>query len=68
MFTIYQRPSDYPDHYVVRKWFSGPGEARPDATVRLASSLEEARGMVPCECVRLERHQDDDAVIVETWI
>lgn len=68
MATIYEHPSDYPDHFVVRVWEVGAKDMRT-AGVHLANSLEGARRMVPHRfdyCI--PRDETDDPVIVETWI
>lgn len=67
MFTIYERPKDYPRHFVVRKWTSTAGEPSP-GECQLADSLDEARKLVPWQCIRLDRMAADDPFIVETWI
>lgn len=67
-YTIYDHPRDYPDSWVVRRWQvvgAGPVDA---GVVALAPTLEEARQAVPPGLVCLERSQDDDLTIVETWI
>lgn len=71
MATIYDHPSDYPDHFVVRiieVGPTGPGNMR-SVGVHLADTLEGARRMVPSQFdYRLPRDPSDDPVIVETWI
>lgn len=66
-WTIYNRPKDYPDGYVVREWIIEHNGAKP-GEARTAPSLEAARELVPPGCVRLERSEGDDPVIVETWM
>lgn len=67
MFTVYDRPLDYPGHYVVRRWFAQAGKLTADVVPRLASSLDEARAMVPPYLHRLPRGEGDDAFVVEVW-
>jgi hypothetical protein len=69
MYVIYQRPRDYPEHFVMRRWAiaGGAAEADKDYFV-LAETLDQARQSVPPYCVRLERDPSDDPVIVETWL
>jgi hypothetical protein len=70
MWTIYDRPLDYPSHVVVRRWFvvRGNSEPVPDVVPRLAGSIAEARGLVPPHRYRLGRQDGDDPFVVETWL
>ena len=63
IWTVYDHPRDYPDHYVARLW---RGET-PTETVLRASTLAELHAMLPAGLARLSRMEDDDPVIVETW-
>lgn len=65
MWTIYDHPSDYPRHYVVRATIVG--RSVPSERVQLADTLEEARALVPDGLFCLARSPGDDPVIVETW-
>ena len=65
LWVIYDHPNDCPDRYVARLWY---GET-PSTLAVTSKKLEwirdemERRGFV---CV--PRSEDDDPVIVETWI
>jgi hypothetical protein len=67
LYTIYDKPEDYPRHFVVRSWNADKTgvEAGP---CQLADTLEGARALVPVGMVNLGRVEGDDAKIVETWI
>jgi hypothetical protein len=70
-FTIYERPKDYPDKFVVRRWAIIHGQPQPQPEGKawaVADSLEMVRGSLPPGLVRTERHPEDDPVIVETWV
>jgi len=69
-WTIYEKPKDYPEHFVVRKFSVYPGNPVPIPAAEpvLAPSLEEARKFVPEGHTRIPRDQKDDPVIVETWV
>lgn len=71
-WTIYDHPTDFPEHWVVRAWRVEAGrEPRPGHTALLAETLEEARSLVPIERLRLHRMEPDphdDPTIAETWI
>jgi len=38
LFTIYERPRDYPKHYVIRRWEADVFGARPTQWMRLANT------------------------------
>lgn len=67
MFTIYHNPRDYPGMFAVRRWTEHLGEPQP-GDVHLASTLEEARQLIPEGLHNLGREPSDDPAIVETWI
>jgi hypothetical protein len=68
MFVIYERPRDYPDKYVMRRWEITHGGSRPTDYFVLADTLEEVRRAVPPWCVKLFRDAQDEPQIVESWI
>ncbi len=66
---IYERPDDYPRHFVVRHFRIEPGQAVPLDVVGLADTLDEARRLVPPTAdICLGRYLHDAPTIVETWI
>lgn len=68
-FVIYDRPIDYPQTYVVRRWVLAGGECVPTDDHWLAPTLEVARGYVPSSAtVHLPRTEGDMPAIVETWV
>lgn len=68
IWTIYDHPTDYPDHFVVRKNIIGPGRVWADLKCRLFDTLEAARESLPPHLTRLHRDQHDEPQIVETWL
>jgi hypothetical protein len=66
IWTIYERPTDHPLHFVVRMWF---GET-PDPRAGLCATLDIARELVldAGGSVRLARAPTDAPCIVESWI
>lgn len=66
-WIVYERPLDYPRHYVVRRHEIGHGWHRPTGDVLLADSLQNARRLIPVGLVRIPRSPEDDPTIVETW-
>lgn len=71
-YAIYASPKDFPGEFVCRRWRAIDGKAVPDAEpLARASTLEACRAslwhLVPC-LTRLDRHPNDDPVIVEVWL
>lgn len=64
VWVIYERPRDFPTKYVVRRWCG----LSPDAKPLLFDSLREARQAIPTGLFRLPQQQQDDPVILETWL
>lgn len=68
-FVIYEKPSDFPHHFVVRRYFvTDMGEVKANENAMLYTTLEAARKDIPHNLVRVPAHLDDDRVIVETWL
>lgn len=70
MFVIYEKPKDHPSSYVVREWTikKSPIPLKP---TYLFMNLEAARAWIEEKrpgLYKLNRHSDDDPVIVESWI
>jgi hypothetical protein len=69
MITIYNRPKDYPDRFVLREHYIANGRTWPSQTVYgWAPTLEKARSLLPHGMANLGRQPADDPVIVETWV
>jgi hypothetical protein len=69
MYVVYFNTRDYPGLYVVRRWTIRPGHTAADAKpLALVPSLEAARAAFPPGLYRIDRSQQDDPVIVESWI
>jgi hypothetical protein len=71
MFVVYRKPRDYPQSYVLRRWWIGRTQGEPEADKDwfvVAATLEEVRAHVPPYCVRLERDPRDEPQIVELWM
>jgi hypothetical protein len=67
IWTIYDHPKDYPEHFVVRRWKIETGQAVA-GECKLADTLEEARKLVPWQSTH------DDRIVVchpaqpENWL
>ncbi len=67
-WVVYCGTKDIPAAYVVRRFFIGAGQYFPDRACATASTLEEARLIIPEGLHRLERDPRDDPSILEVWI
>lgn len=68
MWTIYERPKDYPNGYVTRRFVSNASGTEPDVVAYYSKNLVDARAVVPLGRARLPRFRDDDPCIVEVWL
>lgn len=68
MWVIYERPSDYPESFVVRRVQVVAGKLLFDKTRELRLTLEEARAAIPAGLHNLGRQPGDDPVIREVWL
>jgi hypothetical protein len=67
IWTVYDHPRDYPQHYVARRTEIGvPSVVTKDMFV--ADTLDEVRALLPPGLHRLPRYENDDPVIVEVWL
>ena len=70
LFTIYDHPSDYPAHFVVREYqVARDGCVSPVEPPQLYPTLQAAR-QVQFDAWRmcLRRQAGDDPVIIESWL
>lgn len=68
-FTIYNRPRDYPEEVVVRRWYIEPGKPVPDPIIwNISKTIEDARRSIPPGKHNIGRMPSDDSCIVETWV
>jgi hypothetical protein len=64
LWTIYDRPSDYPESFVARKFIVSPTDE-----VIVRDTLAEVREAIGSRAlVRIERSPLDDPKIVEVWL
>lgn len=67
LWTIYNKPKDFPDHYVARKFLIDK-EPIPTMDYFTANTLNEIRLMIPPGLVMMMRDPNDHPNVVETWI
>lgn len=63
-WVIYERPKDFPQHFVLRRWFL----ERADPCCQLFDSLEAARAALPEGLYRMPAEPNDDRTIREVWL
>lgn len=72
MFTIYERPLDYPTEYVCRRQRCGPNVVYTDQDLFVrAPTLEACRQLLHRKragLARIPRHPGDEPQIVEVWL
>lgn len=70
-WVIYARPTDHPEHFVVRRWRVGANRIEALPQFWLGPDIEAARQVVLAnypDAYRLDRSPDDDPCIAEVWI
>ena len=70
IWTLYDHPRDFPHCYVARRSETGGGpEPVITSNVIISPDLEILReGMERCGLVCMMRNDEDDPVIIETWM
>lgn len=70
MWTVYERPSDYPELYVARRWDIVRHAREPVWTddVRTAPTLEGLRALLPPGLHCMPRQHGDEPQVVEVWL
>lgn len=69
IWTITDRPADYPDKFVARRFLVTRDGARPTPDILMSDDLEWIREILRGRglfCIR--RETADDPVIVESWL
>jgi len=66
IWTIYDHPKDFPNCFVARKYLN----ATPTGEVIVSQKLDDIRSILSSVygLVVLSRDENDDPVIVETWL
>lgn len=69
IYTIFERPADFPDLFVVRRFYADAEGVTSDLEpFCLTKRLEIARASLPLGLYNLGRQPGDDAAILESWI
>ena len=71
IWTVYERPKDYPDKFVARRFDIGSEGAKPTASIIVTPDLQTLREILLLELhlsVCLTRNAADEPHIVESWL
>ena len=68
LWTIYNHPSNAPDHFIARKWLVSGGESTMTDEVFKAGTLEELRKLLPPGLYHIPRSDEDDSTVIESWL
>ena len=69
IWTIYDRPSDYPSNYVARLSLVGAGGSQPTEHLLISTDLWALRGQLAAYGLTcLARDPNDEPHIVEVWL
>ena len=70
MWTVYERPSDYPDSYVARRFEVHRDGVRATGSIVISDDLENLRNLLEEMGLSgpLTRSEEDESRIVETWL
>ncbi|MNC10508.1 hypothetical protein D3C87_1700750 [compost metagenome] len=67
-WVIYERPVEYPDHFVIRLWLVVNGRLVLTPVQKFAKTLQEARKAIPPGLICFRRDASDVPELVETWM
>ena len=70
-WTIYDRPTDFPDRAVGRQYILGEGKVTPTDNIIVGATVEYVRQTILSRhpgLIRFNRDPTDDKYIVETWM
>jgi hypothetical protein len=67
IWTVYERPLDFPDRYVARAHLTEPGQTKPLPFHLEAWTLEGLRRQLPAGLYCQPRLEGDEPQIVECW-
>ncbi len=69
IWTVYDKPKDYPNSFVARKWVVSHGNLTRTEDIVMSHDLELVRDtMQDMGLVKIMRNEDDDPKIVECWL
>lgn len=67
IWTVYDRPLDYPEKFVARRWLATP-QPTPTDDILVGDDLMDVRKKLPAGLHCISRQAGDDSCIVETWL
>jgi hypothetical protein len=67
IWTVYDHPKDYPDHFVARLYYIRHGKPVVSKVIITHEYLEHLRQLLPHGLTCLTRDIADDPCIIESW-
>jgi hypothetical protein len=67
IWTVIERPTDYPEEFIARKWVTAKGLSIATGQIVTGPTLQSVRDQIPPGLYRLPRAAEDDPKIVESW-
>lgn len=69
IWTVYDKPKDFPNNFVARKQIIGEGQSRWTGDIVICNDLKKIQAHMERQFLfRLPRNEDDDPKIVECWM
>jgi hypothetical protein len=68
IITIYNKPLDYPNHFIAREYFVNPEKKVTGNVIAKEKTLSLVRKKIPRNMIRIIRSPEDDINVIETWI
>jgi len=69
VYTIYKHPTDYPDHYVLKRWLCGKQIVQDETYLFAHPELEACRDQLYRKVLfNVGRVPGDDPCILESWV
>lgn len=68
MWTVFERPDDYPDGFIARLFLVRRSIVRATDTTVTGPTLDAVRAQLPPGLYNLGREAGDKPSVVETWI
>jgi hypothetical protein len=69
IWTVYERPTDYPDGFIARRFEVGGGKTTATDDTLVSNDLERLRQILArAGLIKLLRNERDEPQIVESWL
>lgn len=68
MWVVYEKPQDYPNSFVARKFTEEGGKPKPLDDIMVSASLDTIRAFLAANnFFPIPRHETDEPQILEVW-